>query len=176
MVFVFIMAQSLPLTQTTVSTNVAPEPNTKPVATKPATTQPAATQPQTTPTATPTTPISGNLYVDNTSITNGVDMRTGQPLQPTQTFRLGQSVYVTMIIHQAAYSGAICLDWSVNNHVYPYSNPATPGGATYLAQTSAYFYYKPGSVGSGSVDISWASSTACTDKVPIQHFLFTVTA
>lgn len=176
MVFVFIMAQSLPLTPITASTDVTPQPTAQPAATQPAATQPTATQPQATPTATPTPPLSGNLYVDNTSLTNGVDARTGQPLQPTQTFRLGQSVYLTMVIHQAAYSGAICLNWSVNNHSYPYANPATPGGATYLAQTSAYFYYKPGSVGSGFVDIYWASSTACIDKVPIQHLLFTVTA
>ncbi|GCE03983.1 hypothetical protein KDAU_13120 [Dictyobacter aurantiacus] len=196
MVFVFIMAQSLPLPQNAASSNAAPQQSmNQPVATQPATTpavstpqtsatqpaatQPAATQPQATPTAsstTPTMPVSSNLYVDNASLTNGVNTQNGQPLQPTQTFRLGQLVYVTMVVHQPAYNGAICLSWSVNNQAYPYASPANPGGATYLAQTSAYFYYKPGTTGPGFVDIYWASSTACTDKVLVQHLPFTITA
>jgi len=185
MIFVFIMAQSLPLTQSTASTNPSTQSNNskpaathKPAATQTATTQPTATQTQATPTpaATATTPASGNVYVDNTVLASGVDTQTGQPLQPAQTFRVGQSVYVTMTIHQPAYNGAICLSWSVNNHAYPYASSAAPNGATYLAQTSAYFFYKPGATGPGFVDISWASSTACADKVPVQRLPFTVTA
>ncbi|GCE17757.1 hypothetical protein KDK_15570 [Dictyobacter kobayashii] len=177
MVFVFIMAQSLQLDP--MAPNKVQLPAIQPANTPIATQQPTRSHPTITPTALPATataPVSASQYVDNTNLTSGINTVTGQPLQSTQKFRLGQPVYVTMTIHQVAYNGAICLNWSVNNHTYPYASSASPGAATYVAQTSAYFYYKPGAIGPGFVDIYWASSTACADEVLVTHLPFTVTA
>ncbi|GCE25613.1 hypothetical protein KDA_10970 [Dictyobacter alpinus] len=181
MIFVFIMAQSLPvaplattppapvLTQTT--PEPAPTATEKAQAQQPAPTTAAATA---TPTVAATATVaSANQYIDQTNLASSVDTRTGQPLQLTNQFHLGQSIYVTMTIHQAAYNGAVCLNWSINQQKFPYVNSASPGG-TYPAQTSAYFYYKPNATGSGSVDVYWASSDACTNGVLIKHLPFTV--
>lgn len=175
MIFVFIMAQSLSADNK--ATGIANADNSAPVQDVATNTPEAGQKPS--PTSlqtTPTPPATGGAYIDNTNLASSVDLHTGQPLVATQTFHRGQAIYVTMTIHQAAYSGAVCINWSINNQMVPYANPAAPEGATYLAQTSAYFYYKPGAAGSGYVDIAWSNTTACTNKVPVQHLLFTIVA
>lgn len=173
MIFVFIMAQSLSPDNLKSSTSTTSKPKITSVQT-PTPVLSTPTSIQATPTLTST--ATANQYISNVNLASSVDTSTGQPLQTATEFHASQSIYVTMTIQQAAYNGAVCLDWSVNNQAYPYANSATPSGATYLTQTNAYFYYKPGTVGSGNVQVSWASSTACTDKVLIQTLNFTVIA
>jgi hypothetical protein len=173
MAFVFIMAQSLSPNNLASSTSAKSKPHAASVPTQPAVT-PTPTTAQATPTLTPT--ITANQYINNVNLASSVDVNTGTALQTATEFHANQSIYVTMTIQQAAYNGAVCLDWSVNNQAYPYVNSATPSGATYLTQTNAYFYYKPGIIGNGIVKVSWASSTACTDKVLIQTLNFIVIA
>lgn len=170
MIFVFIMAQSLAPNNQQSSTAAASKPQTANVQTTPI--PPTPTSLQATPTVTPT--LTGSQYINNVNLASSVDTTTGQPLQTTTEFHSTQSIYVTMSIQQAAYSGFVCLDWSVNNQPYPYASPAAPTGANYLTQSNAYFYYHPGVVGNGSVKVSWASTNACTDKVLIQTLTFTV--
>ena len=181
MIFVFIMAQSLSMTPSLTTTASNPTPTIDQTSSQP--TAPAKTHnvqatpttaTATTATATPTAVVSNQLYIDQTNLASAVDTHTGQPLQLTNTFHVGQPVYVTMAIHQAAYSGTICLNWLLNQQGYPYSSTASPGGATNLDQISAYFFYKPGAAGTGSVDISWSSSATCTNTMPIKRLSFTV--
>lgn len=172
MIFVFIMAQSLTPNNLQSSTAATSRPQTANVQTTPI--APTPTSLQATPSVTPT--LAGTQYINNVNLASSVDTTTGQPLQTTTEFHSTQAIYVTMTIQQAAYSGYVCLDWSVNDQPYPYASPAAPGGATYLTQSNAYFYYSPGVVGNGNVKISWASTIACTDKVLIQTLTFTVIA
>jgi hypothetical protein len=168
LVFVFIMAQSLPSNTTTASIPTPP---------KPRITLPTPTPALPTPTSVQTTPTpTSNQYINNVGLASSVDTSTGQAIQPATEFHTNQAIYVTMTIQQLAYTGAVCLEWSVNNQVYPYASAATPGGASYLTQTNAYFFYRPGTIGTGKVSISWASTTDCTDKVLIQSLPFSVIA
>jgi hypothetical protein len=169
MAFVFIMSQSLPTNNVTASVPT-PQPRTTSLPTPTPILSPTPTSIQVSPTPT------GNQYINNVNLASSVDVSTGQALQTATEFHENQAIYVTMTIQQIAYTGAVCLEWSVNNQVYPYASSATPGGATYLTQTNAYFYYKPSAIGNGTVSISWASSTACTDKVLIQSLPFSVIA
>lgn len=170
MVFVFIMAQGLPTNNVTAN---IPAPSKSPIASLPTQTP----VPPTTPTSVQATPTpTSNQYINNVSLASSVNPSTGQALQFATEFHTNQNIYVTMTIQQLAYTGAVCLEWSINNQIYPYATLATPGGATYLTQTNAYFYYRPGTIGNGTVSISWASSTACTDKVLIQSLPFSVIA
>lgn len=181
MVFVFIMAQSLSMTPQLTNTDANPTPainQNAPQATAPAKNHSVQATPTTaaataTAAATPTA-ATNQLYIDQANLASAVDTRTGQPLQLSNTFHVGQTVYVTMAIHQAAYSGTICLNWAINQQGYPYNSTASPAGATDQEQISAYFFYKPGAAGMGTVDISWSSSADCSNKVPIKTLSFTV--
>ena len=170
MVFVFVMAQGLQTSNITANIPATPQSS---IASLPTQTPVSPTTP-TSVQATPT--LTSNQYINNVNLASSINPSTGQALQLATEFHTNQNIYVTMTIQQLAYTGAVCLEWSINNQVYPYATLATPGGATYLTQTNAYFYYRPGTIGTGTVSISWASSTACTDKVLIQSLPFSVIA
>ena len=169
LLFVFIVTQSLSPNNPVSSTSTTLKPHT---VSTPKQTLPSPITTTSTPMPTP----ASNQYINNINLASSVDASTGTALQTTTEFHTGQSIYVTMTIHQQAYNGAVCLEWSVNNQAYPYANSATPGGATYLPQTNAYFYYRPGIIGNGTVEVSWSSSISCVNKVFIQTLNFTVVA
>jgi hypothetical protein len=169
LILVAVMAQSLP--STTTNTQVTPPAKTSTANRVIATPTTAPRTPiAVTPTSTPM--LSPASYIDNVNLASAVNTSTGTPLTESNTFHVGQSVYITMTLNQPAYNGAVCLNWSVNNNGnIPYN---TMIGNSDLAQTNAYFFFKPGSTGPGQVDVYWSSSTACVTKVLIQHETFTV--
>ncbi|GCF08538.1 hypothetical protein [Dictyobacter arantiisoli] len=173
MIFVFIMAQNLPATNEQAAASSST--NGPKVIIQPTNTshRPGITPTTVSVTPTPSVAAAGS-YIHNINLASSVNTGTGQPVQTANIFHFGQPVYITMTIQQAAYSGAVCLQWTINQQVIPYAAAAAPTGAAYLTQTNAYFYYKPGGIGPGSVDVYWASTTACANKVFIQHLPFTV--
>jgi hypothetical protein len=121
------------------------------------------------PTATPTPSLPGKVYIDNAQMASSIDMNTALPSQATTTFTVHQQIFVTFMVHPVS-SGAVCLSWSINQKQFsqfPFDVGATP-------QHAYSFAYAP-SAGQGSVNIYWASSTACTDKQLAQTVNFTVT-
>ena len=100
-----------------------------------------------------------------------INFNTAQPIQTTTTFKVKQRIYVTFAIHPNGKSGAICLYWYLNNHaVTEFPFPVT------AAASAAYSYAIYGGRGNGYVEIYWASTTACSDRMLAQHVPFTVTA
>jgi len=99
-----------------------------------------------------------------------VDPNTLQPLQFTTTFKTGQNIYVTFQVHPSGHAGAVCLIWYLSSkQIINFSLP--------IRATSKYSYAYAiyGGSGSAYVELYWASSTQCTDKVLAQHVDFRVT-
>jgi cytoskeletal protein RodZ len=164
---VYFMAQSLPGTMTTSTTSPV---STAKVASAP--TPHAANTPTTTktPAATATTTYPGQQYIDSAQMATAIDPATAQPAQTSKTFAVNQRIYVAFAVHSGGAAGAACLVWYLHNA--PIINYTMSVGAT----THAYSYAAIGSTGPAYVEIYWASTTACTDKVLAQHVDFTVGA
>ncbi len=130
----------------------------------------AASTPTALPTAT-TSAFPGQQYIDSPQMASSINFNTAQPIQATTTFKVNQRIYVTFAIHPNGKSGAICLYWFLNNHAvtqFPFAVTA--------AARAAYSYAIYGGTGNGYVEIYWASTTACSDRMLAQHVAFTVTA
>ena len=165
LVFVYFMGLSLPQTNSLSVTGITP-----------AATHTVILSP-TTAKATPTTMSSpaqgafpGMQYISDPQMASSVNTATAQPLRASTTFAINQKVYVTFTVHPNGSSGAVCLVWYLNNHVNAqYAFAVTPDvGAGY-----SYTIY--GSAGSAYVQISWASTTACSGSLLAQQVSFTVT-
>ena len=124
---------------------------------------------QATPAATPTVGLPGAQYIDTARMASSVNTTTAQPIQLTSKFKTKQPIFVTFMLHPQNTGGAVCLLWYLNQKPfshYAFSVDTTP--------QSAYSYAYAGSPGSGSVEIYWASTTACTDTELAQVLKFTV--
>ncbi|GAC1378436.1 MAG: hypothetical protein NVS4B7_02020 [Ktedonobacteraceae bacterium] len=167
LVFVYFMALSLPLAGTnTTGTNISTSVSTAQIL-------PSPTVATHTPTvvASLTVGVSpGQQYIVNPQMTSSVNTSTAQPLQATSTFKVNQTIYVTFNIHPNGNNGAVCLIWYLNNR----SVTQFPFAVTASA-SAGYSYATYRSTGVGYVEIFWASSIACTDKVLAQQVNFTVT-
>lgn len=116
------------------------------------------------------TPFPGQQYINNAQTTSAVDTKSGRPTQPGTTFKVKQRIYVTFQVHPTGQGGAVCLLWYLNGKNitgYQFSVGAS--------STDAYSYATYDSAGPGYVEIYWASSTQCTDKILAQRVNFTVT-
>jgi hypothetical protein len=166
LIFVYFLALSLPANPAT-----GAYPPTS------ATTRTALTASPTSPTLSPTAvlpPTAGTLpgqqYIDNSQMASLVNTVTAQPLQLTTTFKVNQKIYVTFNINPNGKNGAICLLWYLNNKIvtqFPFS--------VTTSAKAGYSYAIYGGTGPAYVDIYWASTTACSDKILAQHVNFTVT-
>jgi hypothetical protein len=151
------------------STNTALAKNTSLVAT---TASPGTADATTTALAvTPTPAFPGQQYIDNAQVAGSVNTKTAQPIQLATTFKVSQQIFVTFAVHPGGRNGAVCLLWYLNSHQFTHYEFLANGNAT-----PAYSYAYPGSAGAGYVEIYWASTTACADKVLAQHVNFTVGA
>ena len=122
------------------------------------------------PTDTGTT-YPGQQYIDGAQMAMGVNKTTLQPQNPTTTFKIGSSMYVVFNLHPPAQGGAVCSYWYLGgNQVTTY--PFAVKGSSQASYTFATY----GSAGQGYVELYWASSKSCSDKVLAQHVNFTVTA
>jgi hypothetical protein len=166
LVFVYFLAMSLPATPTTGAYPATP------VATKDI----LAASP-TTPALSPTVVLSptagalpGQQYIDNPQMASLVNTTTAQPLQLTTTFNVNQKIYVSFNIHPNGKNGAVCLIWYLNNKkVTQFPFPVT------ASARAGYSYAIYGGTGPAYVEIYWASSTTCSDKILAQRVNFTVT-
>ncbi len=169
LIFVYFMGLGLPSNSSTNATY----PSTGITATPNANTNPP-TAVATAPTVAPSPTVTGNpgaQYIDNPQMASSVNVNTAQPLQVTTTFKPQQKIYVTFNLHPNGKFGAVCLYWYLNNkYITQYPFPVTPN------DKAGYSYAIYGGVGPASVEIFWASSTACSDKVLAQQVNFTVTA
>jgi hypothetical protein len=162
LVFVYFMALGLPPINTTSASMGTPTVTRSAVAS--ATTVPS-------PTVLPSPSVfPGQQYIDNAQLASMVNINTAQPLQTTTRFKVNQRIYVTFNIHPNGKSGAVCLLWYLNSRIltqYPFAVTA--------AANAGYSYAIYGAAGQGYVEIYWASSTTCSDKILAQHVNFTVT-
>ncbi|MBV9689746.1 MAG: hypothetical protein JO202_08530 [Ktedonobacteraceae bacterium] len=122
------------------------------------------------PTATPTVAFPGQQYIDNVQTASAINLATAQPTQLTTSFRRNQRIYVTLDVHSGGQAGAMCLHWLLNDKemfaVYGIVLPAN------ISITYSYATY--GIAGSGAVEVSWASTSACKDPILAQVVSFTV--
>ncbi|WP_376793600.1 hypothetical protein [Thermogemmatispora sp.] len=131
---------------------------------------------QTTPTASASaspsaTALPGQAYIDQPQLASAVNTQTGQPTEVTTTFKTNQAIYVTFALHPHGQAGAVCVYWYLNgNSVTNFAFPVRP------YSQSGYSYAIYGQPGTGSVDLYWASTTQCSDRVLAQHVTFTVVA
>ncbi|HAE83597.1 MAG TPA: hypothetical protein DDW33_11110 [Ktedonobacter sp.] len=165
LILVYFMAIGLPPSSSANSYTTAP------VVTKntPSTLLTAAPSPKIVPSAT-TGAFPGQQYIDNSQMASTVNMNTAQPLHATTTFKVNQKMYVTFNIHPDNKNGAVCLYWYLNNKnvtQFPFSVTANA--------KAGYSYAIYGGAGTAFVEIYWASTTTCSDKLLAQHVNFTVT-
>ena len=166
LILVYILALGLP-THNVTSAFTGTPPATRNILPSPTT---LAKAPTALPTPT-TSAFPGQQYIDNPQMASAVNINTAQPLQTTTAFRVNQRIYVTFAIHPDGKSGAVCLYWYLNNHAvtqFPFSVTADA--------RAGYSYAIYGGSGNGYVEIYWASTVACSDKMLAQHVNFTVTA
>ena len=77
---------------------------------------------------------------------------------------------MTFSLHPNGKNGAVCLFWYLNNrNIAQY-----PFGVTAGAK-AGYSYATYAGPGTAYVEIYWASTIACSDKILAQHVNFTVT-
>lgn len=166
LILVYILGLGLP--PTTATTSLVGTPNvTKSILPSPTT---VVQKPTVQPTPT-TNAFPGQQYINNPQMASAVNINTAQPIQTTTIFHANQKIYVTFNLQPNGKNGAVCLYWYLNNHSitqYPFAVPSTA--------RAAYSYAIYGSKGAAYVEIYWASTTSCSDRLLAQHVTFTVTA
>lgn len=125
-----------------------------------------------TPTASATkADLPGEQFISEAETATAVDTTTSKALDPVTTFSVNQKVYITFHLHPAGQAGAVCLLWYLNGkETAQFEFSVSP------ADEAAYSYAIFRQAGAGYVDIFWASTTACTDKLLAQHVVFDVTS
>ena len=163
---------SAPTTASTSSNSTSTSGNTSATATQAGSTPTASSSPGASASPTDTgTAYPGQQYIDGAQMAAGVDKQTLQATSPTTTFKVGSSMYVVFKLHPPSQGGAVCSYWYLGGNqvtAYPFPVKATSHGS--------YTYATYGSAGQGYVELYWASSQSCSDKVLAQHVNFTVTA
>jgi hypothetical protein len=164
--FVYFLAMGLPATPTTGAYPPTPAATRNMLAASP-------TTPTLSPTSVPSPPAvapPGQQYIDNSQMASFVNTTTAQPLQLTTTFKVNQKIYVTFNIHPNGKNGAVCLFWYLNKkNVTQFPFPVT------ASAKAGYSYAIYGGTGPAYVEIYWASTMTCSDKILAQHVNFTVT-
>jgi hypothetical protein len=122
--------------------------------------------------ASPTgTAYPGQQYIDNAQLAGNVDKKTLQPENPATSFKTGAAIYVIFSLHPPSSGGAVCSYWYLGGKQITQYVFAVKG-----TQHASYTYAIYGSAGNAYVELYWASSKSCSDKVLAQHVDFTVTA
>ena len=165
LIFVYILALGLPSSSTTSAFTASPSATKNPALT------PTATTPAPTAVLSPTTGLfPGQPYINTPQMASMVNINTAQPLQTTTTFKVNQKIYVTFAINPNGKNGAVCLFWYLNNRIVT----QFPFAVTSSAR-AGYSYAIYGGTGAAYVEIYWASTITCSDKILAQHVTFTVT-
>lgn len=135
------------------------------------TVSPDTTNASPTPAASPTPTYPGQQYIDNAQMASQVNTKSALPIVQTTSFKVGQPIFVTFALHPGGHPGAVCLLWYVNNKQFAHFEFPVNG-----VSSPAYSYAYVGAAGPAYVELYWASSTACTDKMLAQRVDFTVGA
>jgi hypothetical protein len=171
LIFVFIMAQSL-LAIDNAALQAANQRNQERATALARPTLPPAPSP-TALNLTPMPDTPGSKYIDNIQIGTTINTNRVVITQETKNFQAGQRIYISMNVNSVGYQGAVCLDWYVQDvFVTHYAFPTTADPS--LPHSTALSYATLLSKGAGYVDVSWASSTMCTDKVLAQRVDFNI--
>ena len=166
LVFVYFVAVGLPASPSTDANHVTSVATKNIVAVTPTTSI-------LTPTIVPSPTAGafpGSQYIDNAQMASAVNTATAQPLLVSTTFKVNQKIYVTFNINPNGKNGAVCLYWYLNNK----SVTQFPFAVTANAK-AGYSFAVYGGTGPAYVEIYWASTVSCTDKILAQHVNFTIT-
>jgi hypothetical protein len=159
--FVSIMAQPL-LSSNSPQATYTNTSNTPPVTASPSPTVPTPTPPEIFP---------GAQYITNARMASAVNENTAQATQYATNFTANQNIYVTFTLNTGNQGGAVCLRWYMNNqYVNHYEFAAVGKNLTY----NSYSFTSMSTPGTGYVEVYWASTAACTDKLLAQHVTFMV--
>lgn len=160
--FVSIMAQPLLSVDTSSfqTTPITPR-NTSPAITHPS---PAVA------TLTPTEVFPGAQYITNAQMASAVDKVTGQATQYATNYSTNQRIYVTFAINAGQQGGAVCLRWYMNNQYISHYEFSVGKNQLY----NSYSYNSTSNPGTGYVEVYWATTVACTDKLLAARATFTV--
>lgn len=119
------------------------------------------------PAITPTPTLPGQGLLDISVLSSDLN-----GMQPSTDFKVNQTIYVVLTLHPGGNSHAVCLDWYLNNQlVKPFGFEVDP-----TSNDDYYSYTTMLTAGSGHVDISLASTTACIDPILAKKLNFTVSA
>ena len=127
-----------------------------------------------TPILTPTTSataidLPADGFITKAETAGAVDPTTSKAIDPATTFRVNQKIYITLHLHLAGQTGAVCLLWYLDGKETSHSEFSI--GPT---ENVAYSYTIYTQAGAGYVDVYWASTTDCADKLLAQHVVFNV--
>ncbi len=118
---------------------------------------------------TPTLTLSGQKYFDGTQLGNTINTTTAQIVTPATTFQLHQKIFVTFQVHTGNQLGAACLLWYWGDNSQSHFEFQLQG-----SNGAAYSYMPAEAKGAGKVEIYYASTAACTDKILAQSMDFSV--
>ncbi len=136
--------------------------------TRPGTTGPSPTL----PTPTPIESFPAAQYITNARMASVVNENTAQVLQYATNFATTQKIYVTFALNTGAQGGAVCFRWYLNNQYLKGFDYAF--GVEKNLFYNSFSYARMATPGTGYVEVYWASTVACTDKLLAQHVTFTV--
>ncbi len=122
--------------------------------------------------ASPTaTNLPGEQFIDGAQTASSIDFKTAKATEPTSTFNVNQKIYVIFHLHSVEQAGAVCLLWYLNGRKISHAQFSVSTNSR--REAYSYAIYKKS--GTGLVDIYWASSTDCSDKLLAQQVNFNVT-
>jgi hypothetical protein len=136
--------------------------------TRPATISPSPTL----PTPTPVELLPGAQYITNARMASVVNEKTGQVLQYGTNFAVNQKIYMTFALNTGTQGGAVCFRWYLNNQYLKGFDYAF--GVEKNLFYNSFSYARMATPGAGNVEVYWASTVACTDKLLAQRVAFTV--
>lgn len=168
--FVYVISLGLPPASPAVTSQNKAQTTTVARNTTP-TASPSTTTASPTPVNSPTPTYPGQQYIDNAQMASQVNIRSALPIVQTTNFKVGQQIYVTFALHPGGRPGAVCLLWYLNNKQFIHFEFAVGG-----ISTPAYSFVHASAAGTAYVELYWASSTACTDKMLAQRVDFTISA
>ncbi len=173
LVFVYFMAQNLPLPSNGLSSRLTGGQSNLPTTSAKNTSvaQSGSTPPP--PATSPAVTYLGRQYIDNAQMATAISAEA-LPVQPETTFRTNQTMYITFKVHPDGRIGAVCLLWYLNTRQF--TNYSFAINTT--VSSPAYSYATTGSSGSGYVEIYWETAPSCTDpnKILADRVAFAVTA
>jgi hypothetical protein len=123
-----------------------------------------------TPTPLPTTPtptLPGQSLLSTAVLSDDFNV-----IQPLTDFKVNEKIYVVLSLNAGGNSRAVCLNWYLNDQsVNKFAFEIDPTGSY-----NYYSYTIMTITGRGRVDISLASTTACTDAIMAKKLNFTVSS